>query len=223
MSIHTYTYNTCYTCNTYRYIQYIHIHAIHAIHAIHTHIHTHTYTHTPSNQCRKGLLSCCSGSTRRLCDALPTQIISDGARGRLAEREMRVECLLAAQGEHFGPPNACCARGCAKTSPGVGPRWREKVVGHLPRDALSGARGLPLQRGVFRGRCDGIRACLGQYIPYIQHTYTYMQYMQYMQYMHICIENKYIHDTYNTNTHAFSEHLVRNACMCMYCNAYVYV
>jgi hypothetical protein len=97
---------------------------------------------------------------RRLCSAIPTQIISDGARGVLAEREMRVECLLAAQGVHFGPPKTCCARGCAKTGPGVGLLWREKVVGHLPRGALSGDRGVPPQRGVFWGRCAGIRAAI---------------------------------------------------------------
>jgi hypothetical protein len=120
------------------------------------------------------------GCTRRLCTAPPTQIISDGARGVLAEREMRVECLLAEQGVHFGSPNACCARRCAKTGPGVGLRWPEKVVGHLPRGALSGARGVPPQRGVFWGRCAGIRACRGKYIQYIQ------------------IQIRYTHDTYNT-------------------------
>jgi hypothetical protein len=44
--------------------------------------------------------------------ALPTQIISDGARGGLAERETRVECLLAAQEVHFGPPTRA-VRACA--------------------------------------------------------------------------------------------------------------
>jgi hypothetical protein len=171
-----------------RYIQYI---------QIPTYTYTYIHIHTPGNQCLEGIL-CCSGScTRRLCTAVPTQIISDGARGGLAERETSVECLLAAQGVHFRPPNACCMRWCSKTGPGVGPQWPRKVVGHLPRGALSGAwhsacRVQP-QRGVFWGRCAGIRACLGQYIPYIQHTCAYIQCMQYM---HIWIEK----DTYTIHT-----------------------
>ena len=150
--------------------------------SIHTHTYTYIHIHTPDNQSLEVFLCGSGGSTRRLCTAPPTQIISDGARGVLAEREMRVDCLLAEQGVHFGSPNACCARRCAKTGPGVGLRWPEKVVGHLPRGALSGARGVPPQRGVFWGRCAGIRACRGKYIQYKKiHT-------RYIQYTHICIQ-----------------------------------
>ena len=65
---------------------------------------TYIHIHTPGNQRPEGVLSSCCGRSRRLCAALPTQIIWDGARGGLAEREMRVECILAALGVHFGPP-----------------------------------------------------------------------------------------------------------------------
>ena len=76
------------------------------------------------------------------------------------------------QGLALPPPNACCARGCAKPGPGVGHRWLKKVVWLLLRVDLSGARRVWPQLGVFGGCCDGISACLGQYIRYIQHRYN---------------------------------------------------
>jgi hypothetical protein len=43
-------------------------------------------------------------------------------------------------------------------------------------------------------------ACLGQYIPYIQHTCAYIQYIQYMHiWIEIC-QQKYIQDTYKIHT-----------------------
>ena len=51
---------------------------------------------------------------------------------------------------------------------------------------LSGARWLPPPQGVWRACCDGISACLGGCIQYIQHTSTYILYIQYMHmYTHI--------------------------------------
>ncbi len=91
--------------DTYRYIQYIHIH---------TSTYTYIHIHITSNQCREGFLCCSGGCTRSLCTELPTQIISDGAQGVLAEREMRVECLLAAQGVHFGPQTRAARAGAPK-------------------------------------------------------------------------------------------------------------
>ena len=101
-----------------------------------------------------------------------------------------------------------------------GKKWSATCPG-----VLSGTRWVPPQRGVFWRHCSGISACLGQYITYIQHTCANIQYIQYRN-MHICIQKnlKCINDTYNTYTYALSEHPgVLTACMCMYCNAYVYV
>ncbi len=114
--------------DTYSYIE---------VHAIHTETCTYIHKHTPGLQCRKGLLSCCGGSTLLLCAALPTQIISDGARGGLAERQVRAEGPWAAQGVRFGPPDACCARGCAKTGPGVG------QVGRVPGSGIKWSGSCP--------------------------------------------------------------------------------
>ena len=172
--------------------------------SIHTYTDTYIHIHTPDSQGLEVFLCGSGGSTRRLCTAPPTQIISDGARGVLAEREMRVECLLAEQGVHFGSPNACCARRCAKTGPGVGLRWPEKVVGHLPRGALSGARGVPPQRGVFWGRCAGIRACRGKYIQYIQiQNWIYTRYIQYIQILTYTYTYIHIHTPDNQSLEAF--------------------
>ena len=155
------------------------MHTIHTDTNVKIHIHTHTYAGQSESGgvfVRQWRLHATPLHSATYPDHL------DGARGVLAEREMHAECLLAEQGVHLGSPNACCARRCAKTGQGVGLRWPEKVVGHLPRGALSGARGKPPQRGVFWGRCAGIRACRGKYIQYKKiHT-------RYIQYTHICIQ-----------------------------------
>ena len=52
---------------------------------------------------------------------------------------------------------------------------------------LSGARRLPPPPGVWRACCDGISACLGGCIQYIQHTCTYIRYIRYIHmYTHTC-------------------------------------
>ncbi len=50
-----------------------------------------------------------------------------------------------------------------------------------------------------------VSACLGQYIPYIQHTCAYIQYIQYMHiWIEIC-QHKYKQDTYDTYTYALTQ------------------
>jgi hypothetical protein len=79
--IHTDTCRYIDTCRyTHRHIQ-MHAHTC-------TYIHIHTQ-HTPCHQCPEGVLGWCAGRTRRLSAAVPTQIISDRARGGLAERQVR--------------------------------------------------------------------------------------------------------------------------------------
>jgi hypothetical protein len=86
--------------DTYRYIQ---------IHTIDIDTPTYTFTyihiHTPCNQCREGFLRCwCC----KQCAALPTQIISDGSRGGIAERQMLADGPWAAQGGCFAPQSVLC-------------------------------------------------------------------------------------------------------------------
>ena len=122
-------------------VTYIHIHT-HTYIYIQIHTDTYRYIHicTPSKQGWMGFFR--RGSVRlRPGGAAPSrQIISDAARGGITACTWLMGGLLGAPGTRFAPPpNASCALGCAKTGPGVGPRWRSKVVGHLPWVALSGA------------------------------------------------------------------------------------
>jgi hypothetical protein len=185
------------TVHTYRYIQ---IHTIQTYTYKYIHIHTHTYN---QQSVSRGVWCCSGGCTRFTCQCAkpPIQVISEGARGGLAKCEMRWNVYSLRRGCTLDPPTRAARAGAPKRVRGVGLRWRENVVGHLSslRGALSGARGVPPQRGVFWKCCAGIRACLGQYIPYIQHTCAYIQYMQYM---HIWIEK--IHTRYMQYTHMHS-------------------
>jgi hypothetical protein len=104
----------------------------------------------------------------------------------------------------------------------VGPQWREKEVCHLPRAALSGTRGASASGGSFGGVVlASVLVLANTYHTYSIHAHTYNPYNT-CTYA-IWIEKKSIHYTYNTYTYALSEHLVRTACMCMYCNTCVYV
>ncbi len=114
--------------HTYRSVQYILIH-------------TYTYTYTPPSH-RVGWVFAVQRGQRPLENpwrgaAPQDQLGWDLRRDRRMHTAQGV-AYWRHPGLALGPPNA---RGCAKTGPGVGPRWREKVVGHLPRGALSGARG----------------------------------------------------------------------------------
>ena len=138
------------TYNTYKYK--LDIHAIHTDTYRYQRRHTHTYTYIqPAISVWRGF--CAAVATARDASAqcyLPRSSLT-GLRAGLPRAKCVWNAYWLRMGVHFGPPNECCARGCAKTGPGVGPQWREKVVGHLPRGALSGARWVPPQWGVFSG------------------------------------------------------------------------
>ena len=109
---------------------------------------------------------------------------SDGARGGLAEREMRVPCGMpigCAGGALWTPQRVLRAR-VRKNGSGGGSSMAGKS-GWPPAQGCPewGPRGAA-QRGVFWGRCAGIRACLGKYIQCIQiQNWIYTRYIQYIQ------------------------------------------
>ena len=148
--------------NTYAYIK------------IHTY--TYTYIHIHPLQSRSGGVF----QVPRLSHATPltgTTYPDHLGRGLGRDRRARNACGLpvgGAGGALWTPPTRA-ARACAPNwVRGWVPLWREKVIGRLPRGALSGARRVQPQRGAFWGRCAGISARLGQYIRYMQIQWTYM-------------------------------------------------
>ena len=103
-------------------------------------IHTDTYTYAPpQNRVGWGF----SGGAASACDPVARRHPARSSRMLLEAGSQHAhgswEAYWGHQGLALPPPDASCALGCAKTGPGVGPRWRSKVVGHLPRVALSGA------------------------------------------------------------------------------------
>ena len=149
--------------NTYTYIR------------IHTTIHTHTYTYTSSPiTVGRGY----SGAVAVARDSTYRHYLPRSSQTGLGAGSPSAKCVCNAYWRRrrctLPPPDACCARWCAKTGLGECPRWRDKVVCHLPRDALSGAGRVPPQPGAFWRRCAGIGARLGQYIQYMQIQWTYM-------------------------------------------------
>ena len=152
---------------------YIHIHAYTYRYIPYIHIHTYTYTYSPpSNRVKWGF----AGGAAAAQDPAARNSPPRSARMGLDARSPYANSVGGdhwwRQGLALPPPNACCARGCAKPGPGVGHRWLKKVVWLLLRVDLSGACRVLPQLGVFGGCCDGISACLGQYIRYIQHRYN---------------------------------------------------
>ena len=141
--------NTTHT-HTYRYK--------HIYTTIHTHTYVYIHTYTPF---KPGQVGICRGGSSN------SRPVARRRLPRSAQMELEAGSPYANSvgGDHWwhqglalAPPNACCAHGCAKTGPGVGHRWQNKVVWLLPRGALSGARGVLPQQGVFGGRCDGVSA-----------------------------------------------------------------
>jgi hypothetical protein len=137
-------------------------------------IHTHTYT--------------------RKLHYLPRSSWTGVGVGLPSAKCMWTACGLC-RGCTLDPPNACCARWCAKSDLMLGPQWRKKVVELLYRGALSGARRVPPQQRTFWGCRDNICACLGQYIQYMQipmtHTYTYIHICNIHSYTYIHMLNTY--------------------------------
>jgi hypothetical protein len=165
---HTYT---CIYIHIYTYIQ---IHAYTYIYIQYRHIlyDTYTYIH-PEIGVGRGF----SGAEAVACDSTVHYYLPRSSQMGVGAGLPSAKCVWTACGRGRGcaldPPDACYAPWCAKSGLGLGPRWREKVVGRLPRGALSGARQVPPRRGAFWWRCAGICARLGQYIQYIQILWTY--------------------------------------------------
>ena len=89
-------------------------------------------------------------------------------------------------------PSTRAARGGAPNRVWGGHGWRNKVDGHLPRAALSGACVFPALERVVLPSNGCKSAGLGQYMQYIHiqfrysHTYLYIQYIHDMcRYRHI--------------------------------------
>ena len=166
--------------HTHTYI-YIHIHAdTYTYIYIHILQDTYTYIHPAISVGRE-----ISGAAAAARDFNSRRYLPISSRTWLVIRSPSAKCACNAYCRHSGctldPLNACCARWCAKTGPRVGLLWPKKVVGHLPRDALSGARWSPPQQkgnwGSKGCRTEVVHICMYLYKytnRYIQiHTDTY--------------------------------------------------
>jgi hypothetical protein len=65
-------------------------------------------------------------------------------------------------------PNTSFQEKIKKLGRGGGLGWGQKVVGHMPWDALSGSPRMRGHEKVFWGLCGGFRAPVVQYLKYMQ-------------------------------------------------------
>ena len=115
---------------------YIHGHPIHAYTYRYMHIHAYTCTYmhidASTNHGQEGVLRSCSGRSRARGATLLPRSAETGLEVVMTCADLVLGTPERRRMGGLGAPNACGARGCAKSGLGVGRRWRNKVCGHMP-------------------------------------------------------------------------------------------